>query len=147
MELTQQDNVSDKAQIARKQARERFWQVLFPVIFVSLLVVGLAVYIILNSRGGGVSLEQLGGVASIIIILPTVFGLILVLAVSIGLIYLLAKLTGVIPNLAQKVILVFRQAETEIKKVAVGAADPIIKSGEIIAKANQILSSLQKRLK
>lgn len=147
MASIQQDIIPDQTQIAAKQARERFWQVLFPVIFAGLMVVGLVVYLIIASRGSGVSLEQLGGVASIAIILPALIGLLFVLAVFVGLIYLFTKLTGVIPSLAQQVITGFNRAKTEIQKIADGAADPIIKLSEISAKVNQIFDSLQKRLK
>lgn len=136
-----------KTKIVAKGARQRFWQVIFPIVFVSLLVIGLVVYLVINARAGGISLEQLGGVATIIIILPALFGLILVLAIYAGFIFLLAKLTGIIPNLAQKTLDIFGRARYEITRVANGAANPVIKISEMSAKATQVLGSLQKRLK
>ena len=147
MTTTQPDSIPNKTQITAKHTRGLFWQVLFPVIFASLLVIGLLIYLVVASQGGGVSLAQFGGVATIIIILPALLGLIFVLAIFVAKIYLLAKLTGVIPDLARKVILAFGKTKTEIQKVADGAADPFIKLSEINAKAQQVFDSLQKRLK
>ena len=147
MTTNQPDSIPNKTQIAVKHTRGLFWQVLFPIIFASLLVIGLLIYLVVGSRSGGVSLAQFSGVATIILIMPALMGLVFVLAIFVAKIYLLAKLTGVIPGLAQKVILAFGKAKTEIQKVADGAANPFIKLSEIIAKAQQVFDSLQKRLK
>lgn len=147
MESTKQDFTFDQTQIAAKQARDRFWKILLPVILASLLVIALLVYLIMASHGDGVLLEQLGGVASVIIILPALLGLLITLAVIVGLVFLVAKLTGALPDLAQKIINLFSQVKTETQKITDGAADPFIKIREISAKAHQILGSLQKRLK
>lgn len=147
METTQQAAIPTQDQVAAKHARQSFWQVFFPIVIASLLVIGLLIFIVINSRNGGVSLEQLGGVATIMLILPALGGLLLVLVFFGALIYLTAMLTGAIPNLAEKVILAFDRAKIEIQKVADYAADPIIKIGEISAKANQVFDSLQKHFK
>lgn len=147
MTTSQPNPTATKTKIVAKGTRQRFWQVIFPIVFVSLLVIGLVVYLVINARAGGISLEQLGGVATIIIILPALFGLFIVLAIYAGLIFLLGKLTGMIPNLAQKTLDVFGRARYEISKIANGAADPFIKMREMSAKATQVLGSLQKRLK
>jgi len=146
MALTQQTFSSDRAQIATEHSRQRFWQVLFPVVLASLLVISLLGYFIFSSRGNGVLLEQMGGVAAIILILPALLGLFLALVFLAVLIFLTTKLTGIIPDLAKQAVYAFAQARTEIQKISDGATDPIIKLKQYSAKLNQLFESLHKRI-
>jgi len=129
---------------AHKQ--QRFWQILFPVgLFSVLMLVGLVFLIVRNGQfRPGIS--EVGGAATVIVILPVLFIALLQLVILGALIYGLYKLKLLIPRAGLKVLEGFEKARWHIRKGADISLQPIFTINENSEKTKQVLRSLQARL-
>lgn len=129
---------------AHKQ--QRFWQILFPVGLVSvLLLVGLVFLIVRNGqfRPG---ITEVGGAATVLVILPMLFIALLQLVILGAIVFGLSKLKPLIPRAGLKILQGFEKARWHIRKGADISLQPIFTINENRVKAKQVLRSLQSRL-
>lgn len=146
MATTQPDSTSLKKATRKSYRKDQFWQVVFPVIVASVLMLLVVVWLILSAKTGATSLNQYSSIVSIMLIIPSLLALLIGLAILVGLIYLIAKLMNALPDFTDKVRVTLDQVNVETKKLTKGMALPIIKTGELTTKGLQIFTSLRKRL-
>jgi hypothetical protein len=103
--------------------RQRFWQIILPIVLVSLLVV----------VAGGITisveadLNRLWADISIIwLVLPVLLIALLFLIILIGMIYLMYKLTNGLPRLTRKAQNIFIRIEQETCRGSNSVAKPVI---------------------
>ena len=139
------DEIKLRETIDKAHKRNRFWMILFPVILISLAVVGLIVWLAINGSVGGADVANLAGVATVLLVLPTfLFGLItlaLLIALTIGVV----KLHELIPQ-AGKAIRDYLSLGRHYLRVAGDAsAEPILALRGLNAKIKRIGTSLTDR--
>ncbi len=84
----------------QRHHRDKFWQILFPLILGVLLILGMAVIVVLTatrSTAGG-SVSQWADASLLWLILPVMMIAIFGIVVLLGLIYLVAKLINILPT-------------------------------------------------
>jgi ABC-type uncharacterized transport system fused permease/ATPase subunit len=131
---------------ARNHKRQRFWQIILPILVVTLL--GLAVAVLLAvSSGEFEQLPQLAHTSTVMLVLPLLFLMILLLVILVLLIVLVANLTQKLPGTGEKVLL----ASLRLKQVSRTAADlsvkPIFKVNETLAGIKSLNHSLLRKRK
>lgn len=103
--------------------RQRFWQILLPIVLFSGLIVVAGVFTV---AADGVQ-NRLWADASIIwLVLPMLFVALFLLVILIGLIYLLYRLTKGTPRITRKVQNIFTRIEQGTSRAANSAAKPVI---------------------
>ena len=78
--------------------KQRFWQILFPVIIVSVALVAGLVYLLLPTGAVGGDVAGLAQTATVLLTLPLLFMLLPLLVITIMLIILLGRLAGWLPK-------------------------------------------------
>ena len=141
--------MSDEAKlqeaIDKAHKRNRFWMIFFPLILISLVVVGLITWLAINGSVGGADVENLAGVATVLLVLPAVlFGLI-TLALIIGFIIGVIKLYEFLPQAGKALRDYLRQAQHYLRVAGDASAKPIMELRAFAAKIRQIRTSLTDR--
>lgn len=141
--------MSDEAKlreaIDNAHKRNRFWMILFPLILTGLVVVGLITWLAINGNVGGANVENLAGVATVLLALLTfLFGLI-TLALIIGLIIGVIKLYEFLPQAGKTLRDYLRQAQHYLRVAGDAAVKPIVELHAFTAKIRQIGASLTNR--
>jgi len=122
----------------RKHRKDLAWKILFPVIFSSVLCVGLVVLINFATFRDGGDVARWAGISTIWIAIPTIVGLLIVLAVLGGIIYGLARLLDVTPNYTAMAQDFFHKVEGYAKRGADAVADQVIRINAIGASIGRI---------
>lgn len=131
--------------IDKAHKRNRFWMIFFPLILISLVVVGLITWLAINGSVGGADVENLAGVATVLLALPTfLFGLI-TLAFLIALIIGVIKLYEFLPQAGKALRDYLRQAQHYLRVAGDASAKPILAVRTFTAKIRQIRTSLTDR--
>lgn len=141
--------MSDEAKlqeaIDKAHKRSRFWMISFPLILISLVVVGLITWLAINGSVGGADVENLAGVATVLLVLPTVLLGLITLALIIGLIIGVIKLYEFLPQAGKALRDYLRQAQHYLRVAGDAAAKPILAVRAFTAKIRQIRTSLTDR--
>lgn len=128
--------------------RQTFWQILFPVILASLVVVGLAVFLIITtgSPAGYDTGVKWAGISLIWLIIPTLLSCFIFLVILVGLIYLMAKALGAVPGLGAKgQYYAARMAEIS-QNLGNKVASPVIKTKGFFAGARRFRSEVGQKV-
>jgi hypothetical protein len=113
---------NDRNPITHKiHRKEVFWQISFPMILGSLLVIGLAVITILSATRGG-SLRQSADTSLVFLILPIMLMAILPLIIFAGLAYGVIMLNKILPAYALK----FQDAMIKVRDGVRAGADKAV---------------------
>ena len=139
-----QPNEPYSLQVHRK---ESFWQITFPIILASVLLVVFLVLIIIFSGGFGDNLTSFGAAAAIFVILPHLLGLLIWLAILIALAFGVNALRKILPGNGALLLEFLHRIQIGSHKVSNLAAQPSIKIASKIAQLKQIFTSLEKRLR
>ena len=83
--------------------RQRFWQIIFPVLIVSVALVAGIVYLLLPAGAPAGDVAGLAQTATVILVLPLLFMLLPLLAITIAVIVLLGRIAGWLPNVSENV--------------------------------------------
>ncbi len=139
-------SIAVQAEALRKHRRQTFWQVLFPVILASLLLVALAVLAMVTTSGAGNDLDtHWANVSLIWILLPTIFGSLIWLAILGGLIFGMVKLLGVLPNAFAIIQHALMRASQIVTNVSDKVSAPVIKTKGFWAGARRLKNRLTGR--
>lgn len=110
-------------QSLRNYRRQRFWQIIFPIVIFSLLI-GLAGGF---TVGAGKELNRLWADVSIIwMVLPMLFLAFFMLVILVGMVYLLYQLTKGTPRITRKVQNFLTRIEQETCRAANSVVKPIL---------------------
>lgn len=103
--------------------KQRFWQIIFPIVLVSLFIgVAGGFTIIANNEQ-----NRLWADVSIIwLVFPLLFFALLFLAILIGMIYLLYKLTKATPGITRKAQNIFTRIEQETCRASNSVVKPVL---------------------
>ena len=141
--------MSDEAElreaIDKAHKRSRFWMISFPIILISLVVVGLIIWLAIRGGVGRADVANLAGVATILLVLPTfLFGLI-TLVVLIGLSIGVIKLHELIPQAGKAIRGYLNLGQHYLRVGGDASAEPILALRGLNAKIEQIGTSLTDR--
>jgi fatty acid desaturase len=151
-----QDMASDN-QISKKKSimhsshvqhqKQRFWQILFPVLLFGLLLIGVCVLMILTVAGieTGVNLSQFADTALIWIILPMLAAAIMGAIILFFLIYGIARLLKVLPGFTFRVQEIFSDISYHAHVITDKLAAPTIGIKGIFAGVSTLFSKLFRR--
>jgi hypothetical protein len=111
-----------KTEAAHRQ--QTLWQVTVPLILGIILLLVLAVLTTLASAG---TVDVLGDIALIWLLLPTFVILLVLVAIFGGLAYLVIRLNGALPRLALKAHHLIKGLQAKLTSAADAAVKPVIK--------------------
>lgn len=128
----------------RRHKRQRFWQILLPVILGGLITLSVAVLMAATIAGVPTGLnESQGADTSLIwIIIPLMLAALVFALILMGLIYGIAKLLNILPGYAQLVQYYVRLAADKIQSGAKQAPAPIIKLESLSASVGAFFTAL-----
>ncbi len=131
--------------IDKAHKRNRFWMISFPIILISLVVVGLVVWLAIKGGLGAADTANLAGVATVLLVLPVLlFGLI-TLAILIGLSIGVIKLHTLVPQAGKALRSYLSQGQQYLRSAGDASTKPIMALRELNAKIQQIGTSLTDR--
>ncbi len=147
-----QDNTSTKSvpdepyslQMHRKQS---FWQVTFPIVLASLLLLVFLILIIVFSGGFGDNLTSIGAAAAVFVVIPHLLGLLIWLAILIALAFGVNALKEILPGKGVLVLEFLHRMQLETHKISNLAAQPSIRFASKAAQIKQFMTSLKQRLR
>lgn len=129
---------------AHKQ--ERFWQIIFPVVLFSVLLLAGLVFLIIRNGRFSPGVAEVSGAATVLVILPVLFIALINLILLIGIIYGFTKLKTVIPPAGLKALQFLEKTRWYIRKGADISVQPILSLNQNREKAKQVVRSLNTRL-
>lgn len=127
--------------------KQRFWQIIFPVVLFSLLLLTGLVFLIVRDGRFSPGVEEIGGVATVLVILPILLIALLQLALLIAIIYGVSRLKTVISPTSAKILQFMEKARWNIRKGADISVQPILGYNQNGEKAKQVFRSLNTRLR
>jgi hypothetical protein len=107
----------------RNHRRQRFWQILFPFLLVTVLVIAAGVFAV---AGGASQARAWADVSLIWLVVPILVFALLFLALLVGMIYLVARLTHAIPPISTKAQFYGRRISGGVRSVADKAVQPVV---------------------
>lgn len=131
---------------AKAHKQQRFWQVIFPVISISVLMLAGLVFLIVRNGRFSPGVAEVSGAATVLVVLPVLFIALINLAILIAIIYGLTKLKPVIPRVGIKVLEFMEKARWSIRKGADISVQPILGLNQNSEKMKQVVRSLNNRL-
>lgn len=131
-------------EVHRKQS---FWQITFPIILASFILVLLLVLLIAYSGGFGDNLTSFGAAAAVFVILPHFLGLLIWLAILVGLAYGIYTLKKALPGQGAAILAFLQKIQLGSHKYSNLAAQPSIKLASKAAQIKQFITSLKQRLR
>jgi hypothetical protein len=103
--------------------RQRFWQIIFPIVLFSLLIIIVSGFTIF---AGAVSDRLWADISIIWLVIPVLMFSLVIIAILAGLIYLMTRLTKVTPNFTRRVQNLFSRLEKGTRKIADSSVQPIL---------------------
>lgn len=132
----------------REHRRQTFWQVLFPVILLSLVIIAVIVFLIITTGGAGNDVDtRWANISLIWLIIPTMVMSMIPLALAAAFVFLLAKLLSVAPNYLEKAQNFMAQVEVESRKYADKVAKPVISVKGGFAGVREFFRELAQRIR
>lgn len=131
---------------AKAHKQQRFWQVIFPVISISVLMLAGLIFLIVRNGRFSPGVAEVSGAATVLVVLPVLFIALINLAILIAIIYGLTKLKPVIPRAGIKVLEFMEKARWSIRKGADISIQPILGLNQNSEKMKQVVRSLNNRL-
>lgn len=130
-----------------RHKRQRFWQILLPIILGSLITLAVGVLMVMTIAGvrTGLDESQDADVALIWMIIPLMLAALLFTVVLMWVIYGIAKLLNILPGYAHVVQYYVRWAADKIRFGTKQATVPIIKLESISASVGAFFSALTGR--
>ena len=118
----------------RKHRRQMFWQILFPVLLLTVVVIAVTVYLIVITANPASQVDtQWANISVIWLALPTILTCLIFMALTGGLVFLMAKLLGKMPGwMAVAQYYAARMAQMA-ESVGNKAAAPVIKTRGMLA--------------
>ena len=131
---------------AKAHKQQRFWQIIFPVIVFSALMVAALVFLVVRNGRFSPGVAEVSGAATVLVILPVLFIALIFLVILIAIIYGLSKLKVVIPPAGLKVLQFLEKARWNIRKGADISVQPILSLRQNSERIKQVVRSLNTRL-
>jgi len=131
----------------QRHRRQKFWQILAPVIFSGLLVLAVVVLMILSITGvkTGIAVSQWADTSLIWMLLPVIFLAIIMSLILFVMIYGLARLLRILPSYTGLIQGYVRRYATVIGQGSQKVLTPIIKMKSYRAGMSAVFSSLFRR--
>ena len=131
---------------AKAHKQQRFWQIIFPVVVFSVIMLAGLVFLIIRNGRYSPGISEISGAAAVLIILPVLFIALVNLVLLVGIIYGLVKLKPMIPPKGLKVLQFMENARWNIRKGADISVQPILSLRQNSEKTKQFVRSLKTRL-
>ncbi|MBM3153481.1 MAG: hypothetical protein FJZ96_14960 [Chloroflexi bacterium] len=126
----------------RRHRKQQFWQILFPLVLFTILILSGGGLVIAAGRGDA---RLWADISLIWLILPLLFLSLLLLALLGGLIYLLVCLKNATPRLAGRLQNFFVQVTAGTRRAADAAVKPILWLEQAGAVLETFLASLRRK--
>ncbi|HPR34388.1 MAG TPA: hypothetical protein PKY64_01840 [Anaerolineaceae bacterium] len=141
--MSEESNLRESIDKAHK--RNRFWMILFPVILVSLVLLGLTIWIAIKNGIGGADTATLAVIATVLLVLPALLLGLLFLWLMIKMSNSLTKLQESIPRAGKSIRDYISMGKHYLRGAADASAEPILALRGLSAKIQQIGTSLTDR--
>ena len=128
------NNDFNKRNLLAQQSHKKdsFWQITFPLIIGSLLILSIAVWTVAAVAAGG-QVSQAADAALIFLIIPALMIALIFLAIFSGLVYVVIWLNKNIPIYTYRLQKTFARVGGQVQTVADKAASPLIKAQTLSA--------------
>ena len=127
--------------------RQRFWQIIFPVLIVSVALVAGIVYLLLPAGAPAGDVAGLAQTATVILTLPLLLMLLPILMITIALIILLGKLAGWLPKAGVNVFEFSENVRRSVRKSTSAAVTPLFFIQQKNAELQQLVRSIHPKSK
>jgi len=122
--------------------QQRFWQIIFPVVLVSVALLAGLVYLLLPGTGISGDVAGLAEVSTVILVLPTLVLLLPMLALMVGLVVLLSKLMGWLPSASGQAFTFMEMVNSTVRKSTSALTAPVLFVRQMQAQIQQLAHSL-----
>lgn len=112
--------------------KDSFWQITFPLMIGSLLILALAVWTVSTAARGG-EVGKAADASLVFLIIPALMVALIFLVILAGLVYALIWLNKNIPFYAYQVQIFFARVQGRVQTIADKAAAPVIKTSGLLA--------------
>jgi len=127
--------------------RQRFWQIIFPVLIVSVALVAGIVYLLLPAGAPAGDVAGLAQTATVILVLPLLFMLLPLLAITIAVIVLLGRIAGWLPKAGGDVFKFSENVCRSVQKSTSAAVTPLFFIQQKNAELQQLVRSIHPKSK
>lgn len=127
----------------KRHRKQLFWQIIFPMVLTSLLLIALIVVVNIATFRDGGDVGRWAAISTIWIVIPIMIGLLIVLALLGGLVYLLQKLLNITPTytgMAQDYVYI---AQGYIKRATEALVKPVLQLNGILAGINAFFEKMR----
>ncbi|HOT26325.1 MAG: hypothetical protein GX415_06115 [Chloroflexi bacterium] len=145
MKATRQKNPENGAP-EQAHARERFWQILFPMLLVGALLAAGFVLLLLYSGELGTSTEGMAAAALVAMALPLIFVFLVTFILAVALIAAAAKVAAWLPGVGKEALDLFRSIGTAAQNGSCALLAPLMAVAQKLAELQRLISALRSGL-
>lgn len=120
--------------------RQRFWQIIFPILIFSLLIGVAGVITVFSSASSD---RLLADISIIWLVIPVLVFSLIILALLVGLVYGMSKLISITPGYTRRAQDYFSRVEVGTRKIADSSMKPVLWLQKLNTKVKEFLDNLK----
>lgn len=124
------------AEKKKAPAGSNFWQIIFPTIIGTLLLLMVGIWVILYTSPGNIS--RFAEISTVLIVIPVLFSSLLLMLLLGALIVLVIKITQGLPKITGWILDKLERIQKGVRVVSENAAVPVIRPAALLAGIRRI---------
>jgi len=131
-------NIGIMAEKKKDPAGSFFWQIIFPTLIGSLLILFVGIWIILYTSPGNVS--RFAEISTVLLVIPVLFSLLLMMLLLVALIVLIIKIIQGLPSISGWILDKLEWIQKYVKVVSENVVVPVVRPAALLAGIRRIFS-------
>ena len=137
-------NIVIMAEKKKTSSGSSFWQILFPTLFGTILLLLVGIWVVLYTSPGNIS--RFAELSTILLVIPILFSSLLVMLLLGALIVLVLKVIQSLPPITGKILEVLKQVQKVVAGVSKNTVKPIVRPAAFMAGIRRLFSKDDSRV-
>jgi hypothetical protein len=126
------------AEKKKDPAGSYFWQIIFPTLIGTLLILSVGIWVILYTSSGNIS--RFAEVSTVLLVIPVLFSSLLLMLLLVALIILIIKIIQGLPSITGWILDKLEWVKKGVQAVSENAVVPVVRPAALLAGIRRIFS-------
>jgi len=124
-------NIGIMAEKKKAPVGSFFWQIIFPTLIGTLLILLVGIWVILYTSPGNVS--RFAEISTVLLVIPVLFSSLFIMLLLVGLIVLVIKIIQGLPSITEWILDKLKWIQKAVQTVSENAVVPVVRPAAILA--------------
>lgn len=134
-------NIGIMAEKKKAPAGSFFWQIIFPTLIGTLLILFVGISVILYTSSGNIS--RFSEISTVLLVIPVLFSSLLLMLLLVALIILVIKIIQGLPSITGWILDRLERVQKGVQAVSENAVIPVVRPAALLAGIRRIFSKKQ----